>query len=564
MQPIIDNLANPAVCLWEPAPYLIVSGNIWGNFIYYSHLFPSISVLVIAIFVFWHNPRGKAAQALLLLATAFTAWSLIDLVLWASERSDLIMFFWSILIHFDLLIYVSAFYFVHAFMTNRWPNWQSELLIALLFVPLVLFAHTSLNLTAFDFTNCWREALEGPLWQFYVYNAELFIAAWILVFAILQIRKQEDQIKKQEFVLTTVGILAFLFSFSLGNILGSLGTDWELGQYGLFGMPIFVAFLTYLMVRYQAFRAKILATEALIAGLGILIISLMFVRKIENVQAIALVTLLLTIALGILLVRSVRKEIQQREEIEGLALRLDKANSKLKALDKLKSEFVSIASHQLRSPLTAIRGYAAMLVEGSYGKVPEKAAEPLRRIEASAHNMALSVEDYLNVSRIESGNMKYSYTDFNLKDLAETITDDIRPQAMKKTLVMSFKSDMNGKGVVHADQGKVQQILHNLINNALKYTPKGTITVFAHDDKKKKKMYIEIIDTGVGMEPDTIEHLFDKFERAKDASQVNQGGAGLGLFVARKMAQAMKGDVTAHSKGKGEGSHFILELPLAM
>ena len=557
------NVADPSICLWEPAPYLIVSENIWGNFIYYSHLFPSLSALLIAFFVLANNPRGKAPRALFFLSVIFTLWSLIDLVLWASDRSDLIMFFWSILIHFDLLIYVAAFYFIHTLLTDRWPSWRSELAIAALFVPLLFFGHTPLNLTAFDFTNCWREALEGPLWQYYVYNAELVIALWITIFAFRKIRSSEKQ-RVREQILATIGIIAFLMSFSLGNITGSLETDWELGQYGLFGMPIFVAFLTYLLVRYQTFQAKLLATEALVVGLGVLIASLLFVRKIENVQVIAMVTLVITIILGVLLIRSVRKEVEQREHIEILANNLEKANDRLKELDKLKSEFVSIASHQLRSPLTAIRGYASLILDGSYGAVPKKAQEALDRIAESAKNMAYSIEDYLNVSRIESGNMKYNNSDFNLVDEAENICDDLRSQALQKGLGLIFRSDIKSRGVIHADVGKVIQIIQNLVNNSIKYTPEGSIKVLVRDDVVKKKIYIDIVDTGVGIPQASIDKLFGKFERATNANTANIHGTGLGLFVAHQMAVAMGGDITAFSEGEGKGSRFTIVFPLAM
>lgn len=559
------NIADPSICLWEPAPYLIVSGNIWGNFIYYSHLFPSLSILLLAIFVFIHNPRGRSTQALLAMGLAFTAWSLIDLVLWASERSDIIMFFWSILIHFELLVYVTAFYFIHTLFTNRWPSWRSEIFILALFVPLVLFAHTSLNLLGFDFTNCWREALEGPLWQSYVYYIELVVAAWILGFAFIEIRKPENKERKTELVLATVGIFAFLVSFSLGNILGSFGTDWELGQYGLFGMPVFAVLLTFILVRYELFKAKVLATEALIVGLGVLITSLLFVQKIENVQAIALATLVLTIALGVLLVRSVRREIDQREKIETLAKSLEKANVRLQALDKQKSEFVSIASHQLRSPLTSIRGYASLLLEGSFGNLPQKAKEATERIAESSKLMAFSIEDYLNVSRIESGNMKYNLSDFNLRDQVEHICDDQRPEAIKSGLMLLFKTDLKSKGVVNADIGKTVQIVQNLINNSIKYTKQGSVTVLVRDDvSKTKKIYVDIIDTGIGIDEETLEKLFQKFERANNANSVNTSGTGLGLYVAQKMAQAMGGNITAHSDGPDKGSRFTLEMPLAL
>lgn len=559
------NIADPSICLWEPAPFLIVSGNIWGNFIYYSHLFPSLTILLLAFFVFIHNPRGRAAQALLAMALAFTAWSFIDLVLWASERSDIIMFFWSILIHFELLVYITAFYFIHTLFTNQWPSWRSEAVILAMFVPLVLFGHTSLNLIGFDFTNCWREALEGPLWQSYVYYIELLVAVWILIFAYCEIRKPENQKRKTELILATIGVLAFLISFSLGNILGSLENNWELGQYGLFGMPIFAILLTVILVRYELFRAKVLATEALVVGLGVLITSLLFVQTIENARVIAGVTLVVVIVLGILLIQSVKREINQREKIETLAKKLEKANQRLQVIDKQKSEFVSIASHQLRSPLTSIRGYASLLLEGSFGTLPQKATEALQRIAESSKLMAYSIEDYLNVSRIESGNMKYSMSDFNLRDQVEHLCDDLRPEAIKSGLMLLFKTDLKSKGVVNADLGKTVQIVQNLLHNSIKYTKEGSITVLVRDDvAKTKKIYVEITDTGVGMDDDIQERIFKKFERAKNANEVNTSGTGLGLYVAFNMAKAMGGTITAHSDGPGKGSRFTLEMPLAL
>ncbi len=553
------NIADPIICQWQPSYYLFFSENIWGNFIYYSHFFPSLSGLIIALIVFFNNPKNKPAQALLFTTVVFTIWSLLDLILWASDRSDVIMFVWSILIYFDIFIYIGSFYFIYTFFNNQFPGFKYELLFGAILLPLILFTHTKLNLLGFDYTNCWREAFEGPLWNLYTYNAELLIVILIIATFIREVIRHER--KFLETLLVTTGIVLFLISFSIGNWLGTIGSDWEIGQIGLFGMPVFVFILAYTIVRFQLFKLKVLSTEALMAGMLLLLVSLFFVRTIENSRIIAAVTLFFFLILGSLLIRSVRKEVRQREQIEKLAAGLEKANARLRELDKQKSEFVSIASHQLRSPLAAIRGYASMVLEGSFGKIEDKMSEPLTRIAESAKLMNDSVEDFLSVSRIEGGNMKYEMSEYNLKDQVERIVDDLRPEGFKKGLLLLFKENVQSTGIVRADQGKVQQILHNLINNSLKYTQKGTVTVYIHDDITTKRVTVDIIDTGIGMSQNTIEALFAKFTRAKNANSVNIKGTGLGLFVAREMARAMQGDVTAHSEGEGKGSRFEFFLP---
>jgi signal transduction histidine kinase len=303
------------------------------------------------------------------------------------------------------------------------------------------------------------------------------------------------------------------------------------------------------------------ASQALVIALVLLVASqYLFVARTSS-RVLTTVTLILVGGAGIMLVKSVKREIEQRQQIEKLAKNLERANAKLKVLDKMKSEFVSIASHQLRSPLTSIRGYASMLLDGSYGKLSPKVGEAIEHISDASRFMASSVEDYLNVSRIQAGNMKYEYSDFNLKDIAERVADDTRQSAIHKGLLLTFKSDIAKKGIVHADVGKTRQIVDNLVNNSLKYTPQGSIQVFVHDDPRKKRIFVDVIDTGIGMAAHTIESLFEKFERAHNANEVNVTGTGLGLYIARKMARDMGGDVTAHSEGEGKGSTFTLMMP---
>jgi signal transduction histidine kinase len=456
---------------------------------------------------------------------------------------------------------------VYVFLTGKDIPFRIKLIFAALLVPVLLFAHTDLSISGFNLANCDAFGFEGFGYKLYYTLLGYLAIAWIAVLLLIHYRRATTEFKKQ-IILIGIGIEAFLFLFTTltftGTYLTTIGVveDSRIELYGLFGMTFFMVMMGVLIVRFKTFSISIIAPQALVFALLILEASQFTFIKDKVGIILTSITLVLTALVGLIIVRSVKKEVVQHKEIEKLAVSLKKANKRLQELDQMKSEFVSIASHQLRSPLTSIRGHASMLLEGSYGKLSAKATEAINRISDSSAYMASSVEDYLNVSRIEAGNMKYERSDFDLKEETEQVVDDKRKEAMKEGLLITFKSDINKQGIVNADIGKTRQIIHNLVNNSIKYTPRGTITIFVHDDIKKKKVYVDIIDSGIGIKSDELEDIFGKFERAHNANQTNVTGTGLGLFVARKMARKMAGDVTAQSKGVGHGSTFRLEMPL--
>ena len=544
----------------EPARWLFLSANV-PPIVYYTHI-PNLTVsLLLAIFVLLQNSRALPNRILFATTLAFVTWVFFALMFWATNRADVIMFAWLMDILAEPLVHIGVFYLLYVLLKKQDLPFWAKVCLGVLYLPIPLFLATNLTLSGFDTATCL--ATEGPIALYYTYFVEITVTVLLLFFLLRQYFKSSSADIKHEIRSLGIGGMLLLFAFSWGNIVGSFTEDWELGQYGLLGMPLFIGFLVYSIVRFRLFNIKIFATQALVFTSWFALFALLFVNDLATARWVIGVNLVIFGIFGYQLILSVKQEIAQRRKIEVLAEQLKRANKRLRELDQIKSEFVSIASHQLRSPLTSIRGYASMLLEGSYGKIPKKAVGPLEHIHDSSRYMALSIEDFLNVSRIESGRMKYSYSEFNLKDLAKDIADETRPVALKKGLLLTFRSSCKTGCMVRADIGKVRQVLHNLIDNSIKYTPKGTITVIAHDDPKKKKMYISVKDTGIGMNKEAIQNLFEKFVRAKNANSVNVTGSGLGLYVARQMINQMGGTITPASEGPKKGSTFTLELPLA-
>lgn len=235
---------------------------------------------------------------------------------------------------------------------------------------------------------------------------------------------------------------------------------------------------------------------------------------------------------------------------------LQEANEKLKSLDKLKSEFISLASHQLRTPLTAIKGYTSMILDGDYGPVTDKLKVVVDRVMKSSMNLSVMVEDFLNVSKIEQGGMKYEKVKFDLSEVTSAVSKDLAMIAENKGLKFSYTED-KGSHLVFADKEKIRQVILNFIDNSVKYTAKGSIECSLTNEKGKVRFAVK--DTGMGMTPETKITLFQKFARGQ-GGKVNTTGSGLGLYLAREIVAAHEGNVGVDSPGLEKGSTFYVEL----
>lgn len=551
------------LCQWDTAKFLIFSDNVFAPLLYYSHFFAIIPSLVIGMIIFLKDNKSLINNLLFIITLIFSLWVFFDLILWATEKPEYTMFFWSVIVLIELFIYALCVYFIDVFINKKDISLKKKFGIFLPLLPIIILLPTQFILTGFDLTNCDRAAIQGPLSTYYVYGVEIIYVLWILIFSFRKYIKTTREIKNQ-ILLITVGIALFLFSFSLGNIVESFTENWTVGQYGLFGMPIFVGFLAYMIVKFKSFNIKLIGTQLLVFALWFLILAILFIRNIENVRIVVIFTLFFVIILGYSLIKSVKREVEQRERLENLRLRLEEsnlnleiANDKLKGLDQLKTEFVSIASHQLRSPLTAIKGYTSMLLQGDYGEMDPKAKETVERIMESSSNLTLVVEDLLNVSKIEAGGMQYQMVKFDIGQMANDVVKELSINAEKKKLKLSSSVSNEIKYLVNGDKDKLRQVLINLIDNSMKYTKEGEINVGIKNENSKIILLIK--DTGMGIEKGKEEILFEKFTRG-EGGKVNTGGSGLGLYLVREIMKAHNGRVWAESEGLGKGSTFFVEI----
>lgn len=249
--------------------------------------------------------------------------------------------------------------------------------------------------------------------------------------------------------------------------------------------------------------------------------------------------------------------LQQRINVATKELR--RSNTKLKHLDEVKDEFMSIASHQLRTPLTGVKGNLSMVLEGDMGPLLPQQERVLKEAFTSSDRMAGLVADFLNVSRIQTGKFIIEKTSFDMRTAAQQEVDALRPIAADHHMRLQLKVKGNDFAVV-ADESKLRQVIMNFIDNAIYYShPNSTITI--NLVRTKDAAALTVVDTGIGVPQAEQARLFKKFFRAKNARTHRPDGTGVGLFLARKVISAHHGSLIFSSK-EGKGSTFGFNLPL--
>jgi signal transduction histidine kinase len=541
----------------------------------YSHVIPVVLSVALGLFVLIKAKSSLLSRIFLSFIFAFSAWLIGDLIIWGSNDYHLIYAIWSVLVHFEVIFFVLALYFVAVFIQRRdLPLPAKVLLLGLTLIPFVVTI-LGKSVTGFDQSVC--EAINNTFLDTY----KVVIEGGILGIIFLQLfrpflSKTPWSTKRIDFIVFG-SIFLFLATFGITEYLASITGIYEINLYSLFVLPVFLLGITYAIFELDIFHFHLLGTHYLVFGLTALIAGQLFFTATTSDRLLTITTLIFCVGLSIILFRNLKRETDQRIRIENLSealqqskmrleqtnLKLEDANDRLQSLDKLKTEFLSLASHQLRSPLTAVKGYTSMLLEGDFGQVTEQQKGAIDRVYQAVNHLTHVVEDLLNVTKIELGGMQYKMSPFDLGASVEELVKEIKITAEKKGLKLSYTRDMRRSYSVYGDEEKLRQVFLNFIDNAIKYTEKGEVAVSVSKDSTKNTITFAVTDTGMGMDQETIQKLFNKFERTEASMAVNHGGSGLGLYLAKQIVDAHHGKLEVSSPGVGKGSTFGVVLSIA-
>ncbi|MEI6222300.1 MAG: ATP-binding protein [bacterium] len=246
------------------------------------------------------------------------------------------------------------------------------------------------------------------------------------------------------------------------------------------------------------------------------------------------------------------------EDVKDANRQLENAYEELKTLDKAKTEFVSIASHQLRTPISIIRGFLSMLIDNEYGDVPTEQKKVLEKTYQNVMRLIQVVDDLLNASRIENGKLVIMPENIQIIDITEKIVRDLSSKAEGKNLQLTFTAPPSAKTLlIKADPDKLSQVIINLIDNAINYTLEGSVQVAIQE--KPNTVLISIKDSGIGIPKADQGKLFQRFTRLENAQKVRPDGTGIGLYIAKMIIESHGGKLWFESKDN-QGTTFFIEL----
>ncbi len=506
-----------------------------------------IIALVLGILVFSRSKESGVARALLIIVSLFFIWCFADLILWATNNPGTVILYWSLQVLIEPLIFLVSLLLTYRFLSKKEPSFRAKTLAILPLLPLIIFLPTKYNLIGVNLVDC--TAIEGFFAHYYSYIFETVCIAVIIIISVRAFKQNTDLSKRKEIKYFGLGMILFLLAFSWGNIFGSFSSNWTVAQFGLIGMPIFVGFLSYLIVRFKTFNIKLIGAQVLVFALGFLVLAMAFIRQIQNVRYVVFFTLIFVIILGNILVRSVKREIEQREHLEILT-------SKLSALLQQRESLTHLITHKIKGVLARSKAVFSEMLEGSFGVLPPALQTMAQRGLESDNEGVQTVDLVLNASNLSSGKIRYDMKLVDFKTIVEKIVEEKKALAKTKNLSIE-KNISDGNYIVFGDVFWLTEVVRNLVENALRYTLEGTISIGLQ--RKNTKVLLSIRDTGVGITDEDKKNLFKEGGRGKDSIKVNVDSTGYGLYTVKLIVEAHHGLVWVESGGTSKGATFYVE-----
>jgi len=515
-------------------------------------LISSVLFLFLGIGVYINNKKSSINKTFTLVCLVTFWWQFSWFILFNSQSEKLANYF--VRIGYIGIIFIPIFFF-HFFLSffPKILKFDKYLLYLSYFLGFIF------EISLFT-TNYFINGFYKYSWGFYpkasplhlIYLLLLFVLTFRVIYLLFYYLGKKKEVSPDYYYQTKFMLWALLFYVPAStDFIINYGAGFY--PFGFLFILIFLGITAYAITKHRLFGIKVLLTEVLVIATAIALLVQALTAPDTILKLLGLGLLVFFSIFGYQLVKSVIREIELRAKLEILY-------GELKKLDDAKSEFIAIASHQLRTPLTAIKGYVSMMLEKDYGEIPDKMSQPLTNVYASNERLINLVGDILNISKIEAGKMEMEWEKASLEEMILDIMNELKVKADAKKLYLTYLKPTVPIPLVSIDKTKIRQIIMNLIDNSIKYTEKGGTTIKLL--KLDSRLRVEISDTGMGIDKEYIGRLFQSFSRANVGTRTHPEGTGLGLYIARRFVEMHQGRIWVDSPGKGQGSSFFIELPI--
>ncbi len=511
---------------------------------------------ILAILVLKNDYRSDTNRLYGILSIFLSIWLV---VIFGSSRSDLspqnALFLARLSLFIAAPMTLTFFIFAHTIPSDRIQlkkKWLATSVLVTLFIMAACFTPFLMILGEQNgIEPSWGMAGFGTLTIFYSLSAVFLLTKKLLTSQGI-LRKQYQYIMLGLLLMTGFITSTIFFPVLLENNQTYLPLA---PLYALF----FLGATAYSIIHHQLFDLKIIATKFFVAILSIIFFARLFATSDVDTFLFELSIFLSTVFFGYLLIKSVNKEVEQREQLAKLNRRLKRSNIRLEELLKLKSEFVGIASHQLRTPLTVLRGLLDMQVNGDFNNLPEAKVKSLQMdMLKSAVRLNSLISDLMDMTKMEGG-ITLQIKEVNLCDLLSEITQQLSSNFKQKNLETSMVC-VNEIPPIEGDPKYLHEAFSNLIDNAEKYTQKGGISIRVR--RVGPEVVVKIVDTGIGLTAEDKAKLFKKFTRGERSTTIHTEGTGLGLYIVKRVIDAHNGQISFDSEGAGKGTTVTVTLPI--
>jgi signal transduction histidine kinase len=528
----------------SPVFFGLLDFSIAPPLLYYAYIPIMLFSVWFALRALYYNRHERITQLFALLAFALVFLSGTSLLAWIAAPVFLVEAAWKAWGIASAFMSLATVFFVYYLLHGEAMPTLARRFFLLAILPIIILAPSIYNIESFDMTTC--EAVQGHalLTYTYIYEALALLGVGVVLFRAF-VRSPKIQMLREKAVIIALSAFAFLAMFLITSLLGDVIGDYRFELIAPVGAVLFLAGVSYVAVNDRRFSIHMLGAEMLVIALVMVLAGILFIQDIDYVHRVTYVSLVLVSVIGLVLMRSVRNEVRQREEIEELATRLKEVNR--------------IMTHDVKGTLGKHAMLFRALFEGEFGPVPEQAKG---FIEQSAKDAMRLIDSIMLI--LKSGSeLVFHPSKFDIVAMVKDVVAGLDSDAVKKGLTLNLDIEHEGPLFVNLDQAYIKlHVIQNLVANAVNYTLSGGVYVRL-EQKDSESILFSVRDTGVGITPEDAPKMFKEGGHGAHSSEVNVHSTGYGLFSAKRVVDACCGKIWFESDGiPGKGTTFFVELPM--